>query len=129
VENCIVCNKENSEYESRKYSICAAHAEISRLIGDKITRRTSPPLKSALAARLGMVAESGRTSKGANKMEMENGEGNKIFDRGFIKTCRKTAASGADPYSLKKLLILAVMRTASLERNLQKQIEQLLERG
>jgi hypothetical protein len=43
--NCIVCNKANPEYENCRYYICCEHAEISRMIGDSIARRSemSPP--------------------------------------------------------------------------------------
>jgi hypothetical protein len=73
-----------------------------------------------------MVAESSRNLK---RNKMENGDGNKIFDRAFIKQMRTVSASGANPYSLKQMMLFVVARAATLERNLQKQINELKENG
>lgn len=56
---------------------------------------------------------------------MENGQGNKIFDRAFIKQMREVSASDASAYSLKKMLLYVVMRAATFERAMQKQINDL----
>jgi hypothetical protein len=58
-------------------------------------------------------------------MEMENGQNNKIFTRSFLKQAREISSTDARPVSLKKFLLLAVTRMATLERNFQEQIDEL----
>jgi hypothetical protein len=60
-------------------------------------------------------------------LKLENGTGNKFFDREFIKTARQISGTGNSPYSLKQLLLLAIQRTATLERIMQAQINDLKE--
>ena len=58
-------------------------------------------------------------------MENENDDGNKIFDRAFIKRMREIRITDARPVSLKKALLFVVDRCAQLEGNLQQQIDEL----